>query len=72
MRHVRYNLKELKKAAYGYQSEIAEKLGISKQSTSMKINGHRPLSFDELNAICEVVRRDPADFITFDETKKAA
>jgi len=70
------NLAELKKAAYGYQKDIACRMDLSVQAVSERLNGHRKMTLEDLNAICDVVRRPASDFIVFSEeeagTKKAA
>lgn len=73
----RFDLEELRRAAYGYQKRIAKKMDISPQAVSERLNGHRKLTLDDLNIICEVVKRPASDFIVFykesaDQIKKAA
>ena len=75
MRRIRIDYKELRKAAYGYQPDIAARLEISTNSVISKINQRTKMTLDDLNAICEVVKRDPMDFLVIEEekgTKKAA
>lgn len=69
MRTVQIDYTELRKAAYGYQKDIAARLNRSPTSISAKVNGRTRLTLDDLNAICEIVRRDPADFIVFQPIK---
>jgi hypothetical protein len=76
MNKARIDLAELRKAAYGYQRDIARKMDISPQAVSERLNGHRKMTLDDLNTICEVVKRPASDFILFEndtvEIKKAA
>ncbi len=63
----RFDLGELKKAAYGYQRDIARHMKISTQAVSERLNGHRKLTLEDLNKVCEIVRRSASDFIIFYE-----
>lgn len=41
--------------------EIAERLGLTPSSVSMKVNGHRPWMRDEIDAVLALARqKDPA------------
>ncbi len=62
------NLKLLRKETRGYRREVEKKLGIVESTLIRKLGGTRPLSLDELNKICEVIRRNPSDYISQEDS----
>lgn len=68
MRIARIDLKSLQKASQGYYPEIREALNL-KSHTSLwsRFTGDIEIRLSDLNEICRIVHRDPADFIVFEE-----
>lgn len=69
MKMIKIDLEKLKGALSKQQAQIAEAAGWRLNTLSRKLNGHLGLSLDDLNKICRVAKREPAEFIIFVEDK---
>lgn len=63
MKKIFIDWERLRGAVQGKQIEIAEKVGISQPTLSLKLRKQRKISFDELNKIADALNRDTIDFI---------
>ncbi len=63
MKKLNINWELLRGATYRKQRELAEKMGITQPTLSLKLNRQRGLTLDDLNRIAEALGRDTMDFI---------
>jgi transcriptional regulator with XRE-family HTH domain len=67
MKMAKIDIEKLKGSLAKRQGQIAEAAGWRVNTLSRKLNGHLGLSLNDLNKICRVTQREPAEFIIFME-----
>jgi transcriptional regulator with XRE-family HTH domain len=52
------------------QTAIARELGISQPALTKKLKGLERMRFSDFNQICEILKEDPREFLTFEGSKE--
>ena len=72
LKAVRIDIERLKGALSRRQTEVANKIGLTLNTLSRKLNGRVKFSLEDLNKVCLAISREPAEFLIFEEVEGIA